>query len=47
MIELTKYVYGLVDAPRHWYETLCDHLSSEAGGRQSSLDPSVFLWWNA
>ena len=44
VIELKKYVYGLVDAPRKWFETLTEYIKTDLGGKQSKLDPSVFLW---
>lgn len=45
VIELVKCVYGLVDAPRHWWlsfsKVLCD-----LGMRQSELDPCTYHWFN-
>ena len=44
MIELKQYVYGLVDAPRRWFETLTGYLKTDLKGKQSKLAPSVFPW---
>ena len=44
VIERWKYVYGLVDAPRRWFETLTGNLKTDLQGNQSRLVCSVFLW---
>ena len=41
VVELLKPVYGLADAPKAWYDTLCAALC-ELGCKQSELDPCVF-----
>ena len=44
VIELCKRVYGLMDAPRKWWESITSTLVS-LGMKQSSLDPCSFLWY--
>lgn len=45
VIELTKCVYGLMDAPRRWWITLTQNLVM-LGMKQSELDPCVFFWFD-
>ena len=45
VIELTKPVYGLADAPRLWWKSLTKTLG-ELGMRQSKLDSCVFHYWD-
>lgn len=44
VVELVKCVYGLVDAPRHWWKCFSGTLK-ELGMRQSELDPCTFHWY--
>ena len=43
VIELCKCVYGLMDAPRKWWESITSTLVS-LGMKQSNLDPCTFFW---
>ena len=45
VLELTKCVYGLMDAPRRWWITLTQQLVM-LGMKQSELDPCVFYWFD-
>ena len=44
VVELTKCVYGLVDAPIHWWRSITRALV-RLGMVQSELDPCVFRWF--
>ena len=46
LIELQKCVYGLMDAPRKWWESITTTLI-QLGMRQSELDPCVFHWFDS
>ena len=41
--KLKKCVYGLSDASRNWYFSVCKELLLH-GGHQSSVDPGMFFW---
>ena len=43
IVELTNCVYGLMDAPRHWWTCLSKTLRG-LGLKQIMLDPCVFFW---
>ena len=45
VIELVKCVYGLMDAPRKWWESLTATMRS-LGMKQSELDPCLFMWFD-
>ena len=40
---LKRCLYGLSDAPRHWYEKVLVELNT-LGGKRSIYDKSLFLW---
>ena len=42
--KLRKTVYGLNDASRSWYLSLCEFLS-EQNVKCSKFDPSIFMWY--
>lgn len=44
IIELTKCVYGLNDAPLHWWKSICKTLK-QCGMKQSELDPCCFYYF--
>ena len=41
--KLKRCLYGLVDAPREWYQRVCTELT-KLGGRKSKYDKCLFLW---
>ena len=43
LVEIVCGVYGLVDGPVHWRQTLKKYIIEELHYRQSKLDPTVFL----
>lgn len=43
--KLKRCIYGLNDAPRSWYNKVCDVLL-ELGATKSSYDNALFLWHN-
>ncbi|CAE7827253.1 RE2, partial [Symbiodinium necroappetens] len=43
LVEIVCGVYGLVDGPVHWRQTLKQHIIEELHYRQSKLDPTIFL----
>ena len=43
LVEIVRGVYGLVDGPVHWRQTLKKYIIEELHYRQSKLDPTVFL----
>ena len=43
IFRLRKTVYGLPEAPRAWYESLCSILVDELGFVKSLLDPAMFF----
>ncbi|CAE7242722.1 engB [Symbiodinium sp. CCMP2592] len=43
LVEIVCGVYGLVDGPIHWRQTLKQFIVEELHFRQSRLDPTVFL----
>ena len=45
VIELTKCVYGLMDAPLKWWRSIASTLT-QLGMKQSELDSCVFLWFD-
>jgi IS30 family transposase len=45
VVELCKCVYGLMDAPRKWWESISSTLVA-LGMCQSQLDPCLFYWYN-
>lgn len=45
LIEMTKCVYGLMDAPRQWWKCFTTFLCS-LGLKQSQLDPCIFYWYS-
>ena len=40
---LKRCLYGLADAPREWYERVCEEMK-RLDGKMSVFDKSVFLW---
>jgi hypothetical protein len=46
VIELRKCVYGLMDAPRKWWESLARTLTQTLSLKQSELDPCLFYWYD-
>ncbi len=40
---LKRCLYGLSDAPREWYDRVCEEMK-QLGGKLSSYDNSVFIW---
>ncbi|CAE7929920.1 RE2, partial [Symbiodinium sp. KB8] len=47
LLEIVKGIYGLVDGPRHWRATLKDFVVNDLGYKQSRLDPTIFLLFQA
>ena len=47
IFRLRKTVYGLPEAPRAWYESLCSILVDELGFVKSLLDPAMFFLKNS
>lgn len=45
IFELTKCVYGLMDAPLRWWRSITGILKS-LGAKQSELDPCIFYWFH-
>ena len=43
MVEIKKHVYGLVDAPRKWWQCLSGELQ-KLGMKTSALDPCCYYW---
>ena len=43
--QLKRCLYGLSDAPREWYDRVCEEMK-KLGGRVSLYDKSVFMWHN-
>ncbi|OLP78508.1 Retrovirus-related Pol polyprotein from transposon TNT 1-94 [Symbiodinium microadriaticum] len=47
LLEIVKGIYGLVDGPRHWRATLKDFVVNDLGYKQSRLDPTIILLFQA
>ncbi|CAE7240458.1 RE1 [Symbiodinium sp. CCMP2592] len=45
LVQLIKCVYGLMDAPRQWYDSFMGTMEG-LGMRRSKLDPCVLLWFD-
>ena len=45
IFELTKCVYGLMDAPLRWWRSITGTLKA-LGAKQSELDPCLFYWFH-
>ena len=43
--QLKRFLYGLSDAPREWYDHVCEEMK-KLGGKVSLYDKSVFMWRN-
>ena len=46
IFRLKKSVYGLCDAPKMWYESLCKILTVELPFEKSLLDPALFVLYD-
>ena len=46
VIELCKCVYGLMDAPRKWWENLTKTLTQTLNMKQGELDRCIFFWYD-
>ena len=46
IFRLKKSVYGLCDAPKMWYESLCNILTKELPFQKSLLDPALFVLYD-
>ena len=40
---LKRCLYGLSDAPREWYDRVCEEMT-RLGGKRSVYDKSLFMW---
>ncbi|OLQ09519.1 Copia protein [Symbiodinium microadriaticum] len=45
LVQLIKCVYGLMDAPRQWYDSFMATMEG-LGMRRSKLDPCVLMWFD-
>ncbi len=45
IFQLTKCVYGLMDAPLRWWKSLSSTIR-QLGMKQSELDPCIFYWFH-
>ena len=45
LVQLVKCVYGLMDAPRQWYDSFMATMEG-LGMQRSKLDPCVLLWFD-